>query len=123
MSQAGVAVHQALKFVSCYVFHFLLQRTDLVLHIQNVLLGGHQFFVNGVMTVDILVLGQITDLLILGNDHLTGIRGNLLHDNTKKSCFPRTVIADESGLFPFFYVKRSILQDHLFPKRFADALT
>ena len=75
------------------------------------------------MTVDILVLGQITDLLILGNDHLTGIRGNLLHDNTKKSCFPRTVIADESGLFPFFYVKRSILQDHLFPKRFADALT
>ena len=75
------------------------------------------------MTVDILVLGQITDLLILGNDHLTGIRGNLLHDNTKKSCFPRTVIADESCLFAIFYMETGILENDFFAKGFTDILT
>ena len=34
-----------------------------------------------------------------------------------------TVIADQGSLFPFFYVKRGILQNDLLPKGFADALT
>ena len=123
MGKTGVAVHQAFQLVTSYIFHFLFQRTDLILHVQNVLLSGHQFLINSVMPVNVLVLCQITDLLIFSNNYLSGIGGNLLHNNTKESGFSCAVIANQGGLFPFFYVKGSILQDYFFPKGFADALT
>ena len=123
MGQTGIAVHKALQLFSGHIFHFLLKGTDLLLHIQNVLLGGHQLFVDGVMAVNVLILGKIADLFVLCNNHITGICGNLLHDNAKESGLSGTVIADQGSLFPFFYVKRGILQNDLLPKGFADALT
>ena len=113
----------AVQSISGGGFHFLFQRAQTVLHINNVLFGGNQFFVNGMMAMNVLILGKIADLFVLCNNHITGICGNLLHDNAKESGLSGTVIADQGSFFPFFYVKRSILQNDLLSKGFEDALT
>ena len=89
---------------------------DAFLHIQNILLGSHQLFIYGVMPVDILILCQISDIFVFGQDDSTGIGGYLMHDDTKQRGFSCSVIADQGSLFPFLYVKRSIPENYLFSK-------
>ena len=74
------------------------------------------------MSFDLLILCEITDLLVLHQNDLTGICGNFFHYNTEKGCFSCSVVADKSGFLTLFYMKRGIVQNDFFAKRFTDAL-
>ena len=74
MAQSCVCVHQAVQRISCGGFHFLLQGTQTVFHINDMLFCGDKFFVNGMVSVDILVLGKISDIFVFGKNHISGVR-------------------------------------------------
>ena len=109
MGEAGICLHQAVQVIAFYGIHFLLHITDTAFHIDNMLFGGKKLFVDGMVSVDILVLGKIADIFVPGKYYRAGIRGNLLHDDTKKSSLSSTVTSDKSCLFPVFNMKRCII--------------
>ena len=87
------------------MFHLKLHGTHAFFHVDDVLFGAEQLFVDGTMSLYILILCEITNLLVLHEDDLTGISMQLVHDDAEKSRFACAVIADQSGFFPFFYMK------------------
>jgi hypothetical protein len=71
VTQSCVSIHQAVQSISSGGFHFLFQRAQTVLHINNVLFGGNQFFVNGMMAMNVLILGKVADIFIFGKYHVS----------------------------------------------------
>ena len=69
--KAEAGIHQAVQSISGGGFHFLFQRAQTVLHINNVLFGGNQFFVNGMMAMNVLILGKVADIFIFGKYHVS----------------------------------------------------
>ena len=105
VGQAGVGVHQTVKFLAGSVFHLDLDRAHAVFHIDDVLFGREQFLVDGTVSADILILCEIADLFVLHQNDLTGICRDFIHYNTEKGCLTCSVVADESGFFTLFYMK------------------
>ena len=56
-------------------FHFLFHAAQTILHVDDVLLGGDQLLVDGMVAVDILILGKIPDIFIFGEYHIAGCQG------------------------------------------------
>ena len=123
MSETGVSIHETFQSFPFCLVHLCLNRAHAGFHINDILLGSQQFFVDGTVSPDVLILCQIADFFVFHENSLSFIGWQLVHDNTEKRGFAGTIVADQSCFFPFFYMKRSILQDDFFAKRFADALT
>ena len=66
MSKAGVSFHQAIQVIARNIIHFLLQIADAAFHLNDVLLGGKKLLINGVVAVNILILGEIAYIFVLG---------------------------------------------------------
>ena len=109
MGQAGIGFHQTVQLITGHRVHFLFHIADTAFHIDDVLLGGKKLLVDGMMSVDILVLGKIADIFIPGKHHGTGISRKLLHDDTQQCGLSCTVAADQSSLFTVFNVKGCII--------------
>ena len=87
------------------------------------LLGGDQLFIDGMMAVDVLILGKIADIFIFGKDNVSGIRRDFVHDDTQQSGFAGTIVTNQCGFFPVFYMETCIFKDYFFAKGFTDVLT
>ena len=81
MAQSGIGVHQAVQGFPSSSFHFMLHGAETVFHINDVLLSRDQLLIDGVVSMDILVLGQVTDAFIFGKNNISGIRGQFVDDN------------------------------------------
>ena len=109
MGQAGIGFHQTVQLITGHRVHFLFHIADTAFHIDDVLLGGKKLLVDGMMSVDILVLGKIADIFIPGKHHGTGISRKLLHDDPQQCGLSCTVASDQSSLFTIFNVKGCII--------------
>ena len=123
MAQSGIGVHQAVQGIPCSIFHFMLHGAETVFHINDVLFSGDQLLIDSVVSVDVLVLGQVTNAFIFGKNNISGIRGQFVDDNTQQGGFACTVVADQGCFFPVLYMEAGILKDYLLAKGFADILT
>ena len=103
--QTRVAVHQTIQFFAGSVFHLKLHGTHALFHVNDVLFGAEQLFVNGAVSLYILILCEITDLPVFHQDDLTGISMQFVHDDTEKCGFACAIVTDQSGFFAFFYMK------------------
>ena len=74
MGQAGIGFHQTVQLITGHRVHFLFHIADTAFHIDDVLLGGKKLLVDGMMSVDILVLGKISDIFVFGKNHISGVR-------------------------------------------------
>ena len=123
MAESCVSIHKTVQCISGGCFHLLFERTETVFHINDMLLGGDQLFIDGMMTVDVLILGKIADIFIFGKDNVSGIRRDFVHDDTQQSGFAGTIVTDQCGFFPVFYMETCIFKDYFFAKGFTDVLT
>ena len=101
----------------------MLHGAETVFHINDVLFSGDQLLIDSVVSVDVLVLGQVTNAFIFGKNNISGIRGQFVDDNTQQGGFACTVVADQGCFFPVLYMEAGILKDYLLAKGFADILT
>ena len=72
----------------------MLHGAETVFHINDMLLSRDQLLIDGVVSMDILVLGQVTDAFIFGKNNISGIRGQFVDDNTQQGGFRLVGIFD-----------------------------
>ena len=76
MVQAGIEFHQRFQIRRGCLADLFFQRTDPAFQIQDVLLGGQKFLVDGPVGGNVLVLGEIADGFVPGQDDLTESAGS-----------------------------------------------
>ena len=108
MGKSGIGVHKLLQLFALYMLHFQFNGAHTFFHIKDVLFGCKKLFVNGALSVNILILSQISHTFIFCQYHVSGISRKLFHNNAQQSGFSCAVITDQSDFFPLFYVKRGI---------------
>ena len=73
MGETGIGVHQTVQFLAVRVFHFFFDRAHPVFHIQDILFCGEKLFVDRKVSLNILVLGQVSDPAVLRKGYSAGI--------------------------------------------------
>ena len=91
------------------MFHILFDGPKPLFHIQYMLFGSEKLFIDGAASVDILILGQVSDVFVPGDHYRTGICRKFLHNDTQKGGFSCSVASDQSCFFPLFYMKRRVI--------------
>ena len=65
MGQGGIIVHQLIQKVARCRFHLQFYRVHLLFHIEDILLDGEKFLIDGVFTGYGFVLGEVADGFVL----------------------------------------------------------
>ena len=112
VGQPGIGFHKCIQLFFGSRFHLLFQKPHFLLHIQNVLFGGKNGFINCLVSGNILLLSKVTQGLSPGQDHLTGIRSQLPDYHLQQCGFSGSVDADKSRFLVFFYMEAG-LPDYL----------
>ena len=123
MGEARVGGHFLFQLFSLLVFHFLFQITQPVFHINQVLFCLKHFLIDRQIAGQILMLRQIAQGLPLGQNYLPAVGDKFTYNNFQKRRFSRTVDSDKRCLFPFFYMKGSIIQNFVGSERLCNILT
>ena len=121
--QAGVAGHEGVEGFPFDFVHLPLALGDFLFHIQDILPDGQHLLIDGIGRGQILVLGQVADLLIPGNGHSTAVCLHLTGDDLEQGGLAGPVNTDHSGFFPFFQMEAHIGQDCVFHKCFCNMMT
>ena len=96
------------------VLHLLLVFAQLLLHIDQILLHGQDFFVYRPVGGEVLILGQVADAAVSLEGNSPLISGFLAHDDLEESGLSGAVNSNQSGLVSLFKMKGDVAQDYIF---------
>ena len=86
-------------------FQFQLNRTDLLLHGDNVCLGQFYFFIDVTAAYHVLMLGEIAQSLSFGQDDFPAVCGEFADNHLEQRGLSGAVWPYEGGFFVVFYMK------------------
>ena len=123
MAEPCVGVHQLRERLSLGVLHGAFRLPHLRFQGQDLLLDRQKFVENAAAARHLLMLRQIADAFSAGDNGLSFIRRQLLHDDFQQRGFARAVDADNGRLFPLLYMKRGIPKHNVIPECLCNVLT
>ena len=101
-------IFQFLPFQRC---HGDLGYANPLGQLENIAADGEQLLIDRILAGQVLMLGQVADLPVFGENGISAVRIFQAHYDLEESGFAGAVYSDESGFFVFFYMEGYTLQD------------
>ena len=123
VQQVRIFRHQTDQRLSLQAVHEPFVLGDLLFHVQQILLDGQKLVVDGVLGIQVLVLGQVAEAGIPGKGNGSGIGFHFARNNTDQGGLAGSVHAYDGRLLPFFQMEGDIGQDCIFNECFGYMVT